>query len=240
MPSIIDFLFPPQCILCQTETMDAQALCGECWAELRFSAGHACIKCGMSLAHINVSILQHPLLCSPCLSERHMLDEIRSLTRYEGTARALILKLKHRDQLHIAHYFAHLSMTYYDRYIQGADIIVPVPLHWMRRLKRKTNQSAEIARILSRDCNIPMFPEYMRREKSTVAMKNLSRAQRQKNVYSAFKIDPRYVASIAHKKILLIDDVMTTGATLNEMARLFKKAGASCVIALVMARAYIS
>lgn len=237
MPSYLDFLFPPQCLLCQEDISVGQGMCPDCWGKFRYATGLHCHYCAQPLTHYNPQLYQEKPVCGTCLGQKPAIDHVFALSHYQESARELILNLKHRDQLHIAQFLARLSYQRYADWIQKADMLMPVPLHWQRRLRRKTNQSAEIARHLGKLSGCAHYPHYVRRKYRTPRMKGMTREQRDQTVRSVFEIPHQYQQYLQGQHILLIDDVMTSGATLNRLAQKFKQqTQVASVSALVMAK----
>lgn len=237
MPSYLDFLFPPQCLLCQADTGSGQGLCPDCWGQFRYATGLHCQYCARPLTHHNRQLHQEKAICGACLSQKPIIDHVFALSHYQDTARELILRLKHQDQLHIGKFLARLSYQRYADWIDKADMLIPVPLHWQRRLQRKTNQSAEIARHLGKLSGGQHSPHYVRRKYKTPQMKGMNRQQRDQTVKAVFEIPRQYRSCLQGQHILLIDDVMTSGATLNRLAQKFKQqTDVASVSALVMAK----
>ncbi|MEM6974363.1 MAG: ComF family protein [Pseudomonadota bacterium] len=228
-----DLLYPPACPACAADTA-GRGLCGACFAETRFLDGPACATCGQpepALPHHDPAYR-----CPTCLAEPPPLDSLTAVATYSGAARSLVLALKHGDRLdHVPLLAGWLHRRAADR-LSAADAIIPVPLHWRRCLARRFNQSAEIARAAARLAgNAQAFdPAILTRHRATPSQQGRDRAERRANVAGAFSARP---GSLIDRRVLLIDDVATSGATLAEAARICRHAGAAEVHAAVIALA---
>ena len=223
-------LLPRLCPDCRAPLAGA-GLCGRCWSGLQAIAEPLCHCCGRGLPH------QLPdNLCLACHLNPPPLGRIRAGYLYNDASRRLILAFKHGDRLDLGPVIAQLLAASFARLAEPGMLVLPIPLHRTRYFKRRYNQSAELARLL---CASPAgqgvrpAPGLLRRLRATRQMGGLGQAARQCNVKNAFALSRPLVAG---QPVLLIDDVMTTGATLHEAARILKKAGAGQVDALVFAR----
>lgn len=227
------FVLPHSCPLCHC-FVTSTGLCSDCWHGLRPIAAPSCAACGRPLAYA----LLHSL-CAPCLITPFKASKIRAGYCYDAASRQLILPFKHADRLDIAPVMAGMIAAPFQLLAATADLVVPVPLHRTRYLKRRYNQSAELARWLCRNHpnRIEFAPHLLVRAKATPSMAGLTKSQREQNVRRAFQLaNPVAKEVLAGKNILLIDDVMTTGATLNSCTQTLLEAGAHSVSALVFAR----
>ncbi len=236
-------LFPPVCPGCAAET-GAAGLCPACWREIAFldtapgSAG--CRYCARPIPGLRPEDLDEGAICDECLRWPPGWDRGRAAFRYEGTGRRLVLGLKHGDRLDMVPMLGGWLLRAGRELVAGADIIAPVPLHWTRRLKRRANQSAELARWLARargaagDAGGVYAPRLLLRTRRTPVQDGKGREARAANVEGAFALGPD-AGSLQGKRVLLIDDVLTTGATLGAAARLCRQAGARGVDVLVLA-----
>ena len=175
-------------------------------------------------------------MCGNCLRERPPYAKARAVFRYDEYSRALILKLKYADQSQLAAVYGTWLANFGKEVIATSDIIVPVPLHYWRFIGRRYNQSALLAYALKKHCNLPVLPDALKRTRATKPQPGLTRKQRQENVKGAFAVHPRHVAAIKGKTILLIDDVMTTSATIEQCTNVLLAAGAMHVNVLTLAR----
>jgi ComF family protein len=163
-------------------------------------------------------------------------DRARAACLYDETSRDPILKLKHGDRLDLAPMLAKWVSRAAWPLAEAADLVAPVPMHRWRLLRRKFNQAAEIARPLARLTGLGYLPDALVRTRATPTQAGRSGGARRRNVAAAFAVPPGRVKQVAGKRILLIDDVLTTGATAEACARALKAAGAACVHVAVVAR----
>ena len=197
---------------------------------VRFLADPLCQRCGIPMENAGESVCPH------CLAEPPAYGQARAAFVYEDGSRDLILRLKHADALAGVPVLAHWLQRPGAEMLRRADWLVPVPLHWRRLFHRRYNQSAELARALARLADVPALPDGLTRTRRTPSQGNLSRRQRQRNVQDAFSVPARHHARIAGRQIVLIDDVMTTGATVSACASALLAAGAAGVDVLCLAR----
>lgn len=204
------------------------------FATLTFLDDPCCACCGYPFDHQMSGISAFDLQCAACLARRPACATMRSALQYDDVSRTLILSFKHGGHTDRLQTFAAQMHRAGRTALAHADVIIPVPLHRTRLIKRRFNQSALLARALSRRCAVPMDAHRLRRAKRTPSQGGLSAQGRRRNVQGAFTVDN--AALIAGKRIVLVDDVMTTGATLNACARTLKRAGAGRVDAVCLAR----
>ncbi len=229
---VIDAVYPPSCLLCKQETITPSGLCTACWVETGFIAGLACRVCGMPLSGDGAE----EALCDTCLQSPPVFQNGRAALLYQGGGRKLALALKHGDRLDIARPMAQWMAKAGSWLLGECDVIAPVPLHWRRLLMRRYNQSAELARHVGRITGKPVIPDLLLRKRATPSQDGLDRAARFANQQGAFQLAPRFAARVQGKRVLLIDDVMTTGATLSACADACLAAGIRQVDVLVLAR----
>ena len=229
--TLLDFLFPPVCIACRQEVGEAGGFCAACWAAVTFLDGPGCACCGVPFA----ADAGHDTLCAACLARPPAFDRARAILAYDDHSRAPILGLKHADRLELVPGFARwLARTGAD-IIAASDVIVPVPLHRSRLWRRRYNQAAELARALSRHTGKPASMMALVRTRATRSQGEMVSAKaRRRNVLSAFQVPD--AARIAGRNVLVVDDVLTTGATADATARALKRAGAKSVRILALAR----
>lgn len=206
----------------------------EAWKGLHFIASPWCDACGHPFEFTMSG--QDKALCGPCLAEKPKFSRARAAIAYDDGSRDFILGFKHGDQCHSVPAMLPWLKTAGREVLDEADILAPVPLHRFRLLRRRYNQAALMAHALSRDTGIACIPDLLRRVRPTPPQGHLNVQDRAKNVRKAFQVEPRRVAGIRDKKIVLIDDVYTTGATVNECAEALLSAGASDVRVLTLAR----
>lgn len=230
---MLAMLVPPLCPLCSGLTADG-GICADCWHGLSLITETACQRCALPFPHGGGSAI-----CGNCLAHPPGFDRGVAALAYNDTARQLILAFKHGDRLDIAPVLARLMLPASRGLLEQADIIIPLPLHPKRFLKRRFNQSAELGRHLTALAGLPqdrLQHGLLLRRRNTPSQARMTRLQRQRNVAGAFTLAAGAKAVIAGKSILLIDDVLTTGASLSAAATCLKRAGAETVAVSVAAR----
>ncbi len=225
----LDLVFPPQS-LDGGEAAMAGGLSASTWSRIHFLDGPVCDGCGTPFEY------DPGARCAACLAKPRAFDAARAACLYDEVSRDPILKLKHADRLDLAPLFARWLSRAARGLIEEADAIAPVPLHRGRLLRRRYNQAAEIARPLARLSEVAYLPDALVRRRATETQGGKSGSGRRRNVAGAFEVPAGRAAQVAGKRILLIDDVMTTGATAEGCARALKAAGAVRVDVAVVAR----
>jgi ComF family protein len=234
---LLDLILPPTCIACGAETGTAQGLCVPCWSDIKFLGLPACARCGLPFPYDAGA----DALCPACIASTSAVDRLRAVFAYDDKSRGLILSFKHGDRLQGVPAFGDWLARAGAPLISGDTVIVPVPLHWTRLFNRRYNQSALLGHALtaalarSGDLSVTVEPDLLIRRRRTRSQGQLGRMSRQENVRAAFAVKPG--AAVKGKAFLLIDDVLTTGATVEECARALKRAGAARVDVLTLARA---
>ncbi len=224
--AFLDFLYPPECVICHTP---GTFLCADCLATIEPITEPKCAVCGYPLPHSDAS-------CPQCRRYPvEALDGVRSVALFHsGVLREAIHKFKYENMEILGKSLAPLLTTCYTINQMKAQVIVPVPLHTSRHKQRGYNQSAVLADYMAAELNLPVDTVSLVRQRRTKPQMSLSAAQRQLNVADAFVCR---TGTISGKAVLLIDDVCTTGATLDACAAALKRAGALSVNALTLARA---
>lgn len=230
---LIRLIYPPLCLSCGAETTSEQGLCAKCWPETQFITGAICDCCGTPLSGLDA---EDGLICDTCTTTPQAWARGRAAVVYDGGGRRIAMALKHGDRLDVVKPVARWMVRSGDAVINTADLIAPVPLHWSRLLHRKFNQAAELGREVGRLSNIRHCPDLLTRNKRTKMQKGMRRAERFENQRDAITLTPRYGGQLGGKNVLLIDDVLTTGATLSACAEACYADGAETVNVLVFAR----
>ncbi len=235
MRAAADALFPPACPACQGETAAAASLCAACWAEAEFLSGRGCSACGRDMP--GLAAPEDGFLCDTCQAHPPEWDRGTAVFAYEGAGRRLVLALKHGDRLDMGPMLGAWMARSGRRLLAGADLVAPVPMHWTRRLRRRFNQSEELARGLCQAAGRPgiLAPGLLRRTRRTGSQDGRDRAGRAENIRGAIALAPDAATRIAGRRLLLVDDVLTTGATFNACARACREAGATGVDILALA-----
>jgi ComF family protein len=229
--AVVDGVLPPRCLSCGEIVDEPDALCGQCWGGISFFAPPWCVLCGLPFAHP----MGEDALCGVCASGRASWDQARAVLRYDKNSRRLVLGLKHGDQTHAAAAFGQWMHRAGRDVLAGADLLIPVPLHWTRLLRRRYNQAALLAQAVRAVGGPEVAADWLIRHRRTPVQGHLGAPARERNVRGAFAMRAR--RSVAGKRVVIIDDVMTTGATVEECARVLKRAGAVTVGVLTLARA---
>jgi ComF family protein len=227
-----DLLLPPVCISCRKRAGAHGLLCGDCWARIDFIAPPLCLKLGVPLPYDT----GEPSLSAAAIADPPVYDRARAAARYSSTMRDLIQSFKYGDRHEGVPLFGRWMATAGAELLADADTIVPVPLYRSRLWSRRFNQSAMLAQEVGKLTGVPVDCFLLARVKRTQAQVGLTAAQRRKNVAGAFRITAAKGALRA-KRVVVVDDVITTGAAAEACARVLKRAGASSVDILALARA---
>lgn len=220
-----DVLVPPLCLSCRTPIEDADALCAACWRRIDFITPPVCERLGIPLPYDT----GEPTLSAAALADPPAYDRARAVARFDDRVRYLVHRLKYGDQHDAVSLFGRWLKSAAAPLLPGTDLIVPVPLARWRLWQRRFNQAALLAQALSRQTAIPTAPLALIRTRSTASQVGMTADQRRRNVQGAFRVPSRHRSRIAGRNILLIDDVITTGATVEACARALKRAGAARV-----------
>jgi ComF family protein len=233
----LDAVLPPLCLLCGAQVAEPASLCAPCWAKLRWLGDPLCDQCGAPFEFDPTGgRTETALRCAACTAAAPRFDRARAVVAYDDVSKRLMLGYKHADRLHATPAFANWLQRAGQELIEGCDAIAPVPLHWVRLAWRRYNQAAELGRRIASQAGKPFIPDLLRRRRRTPSQGTLSRSARFRNVQGAFTVNPRRVGAASGARILLVDDVLTTGATVEECARVLKRSGAAAVDVLTLAR----
>ncbi|HEY5621892.1 MAG TPA: ComF family protein [Pontiella sp.] len=233
MQRLLDILYPRNCIGCGRSAPETyRYICWDCWTGAIRVEPPFCNLCGDPVA----GSVEHDFICYSCSAERPAYDGARSAARYDGVVGEALRQLKYEKALWLAPDLAELLQNCLYAEYQGGDfdLVVPVPLYHVRRRERGYNQSAVLARELSRRLRCRFLSGALRRIRPTTTQTNLTAPQRLSNVRNAFQ--PGKAKQLAGRRVLLVDDVMTTGATVNACSKALKKGGAASVYVLTVAR----
>ncbi|WP_374655407.1 ComF family protein [Dongia sp.] len=233
---MLDAVLPPRCLKCgQVVAAEAGAhgaLCPGCWQQLSFLGPPCCACCGQPFEFD----LGPDALCGACIEAPPAFDRARAVLRYDEASRDLILAFKHADRTSLSPTFGAWLNRVGQEILADSDIVVPVPLHWSRLFSRRYNQAALLANALGALSGKPVLPDLLVRRRATRKQGHLGRLARQRNVAGAFALHPGKAAGLAGRRVLLVDDVVTTGATITNCARILRKGGAETVNVLALAR----
>ncbi|MCU0830060.1 MAG: ComF family protein [Rhizobiaceae bacterium] len=229
--AVADMVFPPGCVACGRRIAAHGALCASCWPNVRFLAEPLCPVYGTPFT----ADLGAGAVSARAIADPPPWDRSRSAVVYDGAARRFVLSLKFQDRQDQAGWMADWMARAAPDLLADASVIVPVPLHWRRFFLRRFNQSALLAHALAKKTGKRFIPEALARIKPTVTQRGLTRDERNTNVARAFAVPEARRIDVEGRRVLLIDDVFTTGATLAASAKALRKAGASGVDCLTFA-----
>lgn len=226
----LGLVYPPTCAGCGAATADPHALCPRCWSGLRLIERPYCPRLGTPFA-----VDLGPLLSPRAIADPPVFGRARAVALYDGVARDLVHRLKYEDRLDLAAPMARMMAAAGAELIGEADCLVPVPLHWSRLWRRRFNQAALLARGVGRIADRPCDTGALARVKATRSQVGLSRPARATNLQGAFRVPDSAKSRLQGRRVLLVDDVTTTGATANAAARVLLRGGAASVDVLTFA-----
>ena len=233
LQSLVHAVYPAQCVSCDALTAEDHGLCATCWRETRFADDSSCSLCAAPVLGGTADAL---LICDDCLQIARPWSIGRAALLYEGVGRKLVLALKHGDRTELAVPAAKWMARYGRECLEAEPMIVPIPLHWSRFLYRRYNQAALLASALSQESGSEWCPDVLYRPYRTKPLEGHSRDQRFAAMQDAIRVHPDRKQFVEDRIICLIDDVMTSGATLASATEALKGAGAKDVRVLVLAR----
>lgn len=229
-----DVVYPPSCLACRKATASRDTLCAQCWATMRFIERPFCERLGTPF---DVDLDAPGLLSPDAIAHPPAFSRARAVARFDdGPSRQLVHRLKYGDRLELAGTMGAWMARAGADLLVDADVLVPVPLHRRRLAARRFNQSALLARAIGRATGVPIAQEALTRGKATASQVGLSRTQRQLNLQGAFAVGPNGRVAVEGRAVVLVDDVLTSGATANAAARALLRGGAKRVDVLVFAR----
>ena len=228
----LDWLLPPQCLSCRALVDRQGQVCAECWQALSFIDDPMCAACGLPFDYE----VGAEALCGGCTGERPVYSRARAVMRYDDASRRLILAFKHADRTAAAPSFGVWMARAGAEMLDAADALVPVPLHRFRLFARRYNQAALLAHAVARHHGIAVAPDLLVRTRATPSQAGLKPAARAANLRGAIAVRGARAAAVADRRFIVVDDVMTTGATVSACARVLLRAGADSVGVLTLAR----
>jgi len=232
----LDCLFPPGCLICSSKDLyqSGHLICKDCFDSISFISHPFCVRCGKQF--LTETVRDH--MCGDCLTKEPYFNLVRALGKYEGALEKIIHNFKYKQKFSMVNIFTFLLENMQNNGItfDSYDLFIPVPLHLSRLRQRGFNQTVLLGRVLQKKYQqIPLQTMVLQRMVPTLPQVTLAVKERKVNVRNAFRVkDPRLVEG---KTVLLLDDVYTTGATMNECARVLKESGVSRVDGFVIARA---
>lgn len=232
--SALRLVYPPRCLTCSAQVDDEFGLCGPCWRDTPFISGLVCDHCGVPLPGEDTG---EPELCDECLRHERPWAHGRAALLYKDLGRKLVLSLKHGDRTDLARPAATWLARVATPLLRQDTLVAPVPLHWSRMLKRRFNQSAVLADAFAKHLHLEYCPDLLLRSRRTQSLDGLNYSARFAMTEGAIRPNPRQAHLIKDRSILLIDDVMTAGATFSASTQAAYAAGAKEVCVLALARA---
>ena len=230
---VIQAIYPPQCVACDAATDADFGLCGKCWGETDFITGLVCHSCGTPLAGDDDGT---PVQCDDCMTVARPWDQGRAVFAYAGVGRRIVLGLKHSDRTDYVPAVAHWMVQRIAKMHVLDPVLVPVPLHWTRLVKRRYNQSGLLAQAIAKETGHDVCVTALLRPKRTNLLDGHNREARFAALSDAITANPKSAGRIAARNILLVDDVMTSGATLAACTEALRAGGASNVSIVTLAR----
>ncbi len=232
---LTNFILPPRCLCGKKIVAENNSICGECYGDCGIVNALECHKCGNPQ---EFDFGKHAI-CGECISNEPAFDQARFAFKYNALTARIITRMKYGDKTQSVKKVADFMISKIPAFEQRPDIITSIPISNKKLFSRKFNQSADITSHISRATNIMSDNHILRRAKNVPPQASLKRAERLKNMKGVFIIDRKKLDKIKDKTILLIDDVMTTGATINEATGILKNSGVSKVYVLTFAKTFI-
>lgn len=229
---ITDFFVPPLCLACRQPLTQHDAVCARCWQDIHFIVPPVCDRLGIPLPFDPGG---GPIVSAAAAANPPSYDRARAVAHYDGVMRQLIHKFKYGDQ--------HAPRKLFTRWLKSAakelttdcEVVTPVPLSRKKLRNRRFNQAALLAKDLAADSNLVFEPRLLARRKNTLSQVGLTRDQRKRNLQGAFEVPHSKTTAVEGRSILLVDDVITTGTTVEACARILKRAGAARIDVLALA-----
>jgi ComF family protein len=228
----LDFALPSLCPSCREPLSESAGLCAACWSKLSLIEPPYCTRLGIPFVY-------DPgpgLLSMEAIANPPAYDRARAAVRYDDVARTLVQSFKYGDRLDLAPMMGRWMARAGRELLTDADVLIPVPLHWRRQWSRRFNQSAVLAGAISGLCDVPVLHAGLKRMRATPQQVGRSKTERADNVQGAFSVPAEHKADIAGRRAVLIDDVLTSGATVDACARALLRGGAAHIDVLVFAR----
>ncbi len=232
----LNTLLPPQCPACGDIVETGGALCGPCWRQVDFLDDPQCSACGLPFEFDPGPVTEGGVLCGGCIRDRPPYHRARSVMVYGDLSRRIVLSFKHGDRTDAAPALGRWLARAGRPLIADADLIAPVPLHWTRLFARRYNQAALLAGVVGGISGVTVVQDLLIRRRRTASQGRMGWRQRKSNVQGAFKLHASRRDVLQGRRVLLIDDVLTTGATAVACAKTLLRGGAAAVDVLTLAR----
>ena len=227
----LDVLLPTLCVACRAP-VHGEGVCAACWSKLSFIAPPFCERLGIPFVYDpGPGILSMQAIADPPAYNR-----ARAAVRFDEVARILVHGLKYHDRADLAPTLGRWMRRAGAELLAEADLLMPVPLHWRRAWARRYNQSGALATVIGRQCGVAVAGHILKRVRPTLQQTGLSRTERAQNVQGAFQVPPARRGEVEGRRVVLVDDVLTSGATVDACARALLRAGAANIDVLVFAR----
>lgn len=233
MQAALHLIYPPQCLSCGALVTTDFGLCGSCWRETPFITGLVCDQCGTPLPGQDTGKAEH---CDDCLAIARPWSQGRAALLYKDNARSLVLAFKHGDRMDLARPAAQWMLRVAKPILEPGMLVAPIPLHWLRLLKRRYNQSALLSKSIAKAAALDHCPDLLQRRRPTGTQEGRGRDDRFANLQNAITLHPRHAGRVEGRHVLLVDDVMTSGATFAAAAEACVAGGAKAVSVVALAR----
>lgn len=233
LQAALHLIYPPQCLTCDARVTTDFGLCGTCWRETPFITGLVCDHCGVPLPGEDTG---KPEQCDDCLTLARPWSQGRAALLYKDNARRIVLALKHGDRLDLARPASNWLYRVAQPMLRPGMIVAPIPLHWLRLIKRRYNQAALLSAAVAKLAALDHCPDLLIRQRNTHSQEGRSRDGRFANMAEALALHPRRANRVDGRHVLLVDDVMTSGATFAAAAEACIAGGATGISVLALAR----
>lgn len=230
---ITNYILPPRCLSCLEMTASTEDFCANCWKKIDFITKPYCIICGCRL---DISILDN-MCCAKCLQHQPCYDMARSLIKFNEHSKKIIHAFKYQDKTILAKTFSKLLCNRYYHQVKEVDLVTLVPMNRFKRLYRMYNPALLLASEISKILQKPICPDLLIKSRWTKSQTYLSKKARETNLSNSLIFNKKY--QITGKKILLIDDVLTTGVTINKCSSILKENGAPNIYVMTIAMTHI-